>query len=63
MSDEIEVQFNEETAKDMDAISSMLKIAKLQGLETEVVWSFANELIQGNSISDSVSYALSEWDI
>lgn len=49
---------------EIDEVSQMLKIAKAQGMEVEVVWSFANELRQGvTDLHTAATNALYEWDI
>jgi len=55
---------DQESIHEVDDIAHMLKHAKEQGLEVEVVWSFANELLAGETdIRIAVSEALLEWDI
>lgn len=52
------------TDPDMDKIREMLETAKSYKLETEVVYSFAQELKNNsNDIEYCVLSALSEWDL
>lgn len=56
-----EIECDQETADDMDAIAFMLEAAEKEGLQCEVVY----QLIQGKvlNIPIACSIALSEWDI
>lgn len=56
-----EVAFDEETAKDMEAIHDMLKAANKEGLLEEVVWSLAQSNV--GTVREKCFHALSEWDI
>jgi len=66
-----------EVVHEMDYIASMIEAAQAQGLLTEVIWSFAQELYSEgnglsidhasknsffNAIAVSCSTALNEWD-
>ena len=52
---------NEE--KEFEAIRIMLKMAYREQLETEVVLSFAEELLANETIEMAAKLALDQWDI
>ena len=49
--------------EELKLVAGMLKAAAPYLLETEVVWSFYNSAVKGNTVEESVAYALSEWDL
>lgn len=53
----------DETVTDMGFIKTMINLARENGLETEVIWSFYQAAKSGDSITQAVGFALSEWDI
>jgi hypothetical protein len=53
-----------EEVHDIDIIAQMLKAASKEGMEVEVVWSFANEIQSGqHNYAIAAATALYEWDI
>ena len=58
-----DIMVKNETVTEMQAITTMIKLAKEKGLETEVIWSFSQGAKLNFSIEAACQYALSEWDI
>jgi len=64
-----EIDYDKQTAAEMNAIANMIKYADEQGLLTEVVYTLANSLlytdihaIKPETIPQQAAGALIEWD-
>lgn len=58
------MEIESEITQEMDLIKMMLNTAKEEGLEVEVIHSFATALRDSSApIEECVNYALSDWDI
>lgn len=60
---DIEVDYDETGAEEMQAIADMVERSDMEGLLVEVVWSFGRAQASGDSIKESCFFALNEWDI
>lgn len=54
--------YDKELADEMQSIAAMLEISEEEGLQVEVVWSFARE-VKTSTIPQACASALAEWDI
>ena len=58
-----EDDFNKNCKAEWDAVAAMLKRSTEQRLEVEVVQAFGNYMASGNSMLQSVSDAVHDWDV
>lgn len=53
----------EKVSSEYDVVRNMVELAQKNGLEAEVMMSFAGYVKEGHSFCDSAGLALYDWDI
>jgi len=56
-----EQDYDQQTASEMDAVASMMKIAMQEQLETEVIYWYGSYRAEGYGVIDACYHALGEW--